>query len=947
MPVKADQLPRLAGLLDRLMALPAAERAAWVDGLQGDDAALAPALRDMLAHPELLDEDAGASRAAWSQPLRDAAAALAGSLHPPWQAGATLGPWQLLSPLGEGGMGVVWLAERRDGTLKRQVALKLPRPGLQRWRVGERFERERDILAQLNHPHIARLFDAGISADGQAWLAMELVQGQPITQHAQSAGLDVAARLALFGQVLSAVQHAHQRLVVHRDLKPSNILVDAAGHVRLLDFGIALLQDETRPQAALTELGQPLLTPQYAAPEQLAQLDVSTACDLYSLGVVLCELLSGHTPYKPTRPGRAALEEAVLNGELQRPSSLAPAADRRALRGDLDNIVFKAMARDPAQRYASADAFAQDIQRHLNGLPVQAMPPSWRYRGGKFIARNRVVVTAGGVVALALLVGAGAALWQARAAREQTAVAQREARRAQAVQGFLIGLFNEADPARAQGRELTARDLMARAEHELQGQLAGEPDSIAAVRAAMVDIYLKLGDEKNALPLAQAQLEQARQRHGAGSADAGAAGLVLGRTLNRYGRHEAALATLTETLAALAPLTVSPGPATDTWLAAGVERASSLISLRRMAESREALRPLLPRLARRWGERSWELIQAKSELALGLVLDGQVAEAAPLYAEIEPLLDPLPAGHEIDATTLRADMGYAWQLSGRWDDSRRALERALADFDRLEGRRNSNSIRVQRSLAVLLQDGGNAPLAARVTDDNARRSADLYGADDGEAALDQSFRVIPLCLTGRVAEGLAAARESVRIVEGKQDYSAADRRGLERRLGLALLFDGRFAEGLSLLQRLALADERDGFNDGRKAATLVYLAAALRLQAQPQASAERAAEAAAIWRKRETLTSQTLAARALLAQALALAQARQPDAAQAKLDEGLALLKPRLPAGHVLLRSADLVRAAVLQAQGQAAAAQALERSTQASLREAGFVLPATLPWLP
>jgi serine/threonine-protein kinase len=861
MPLRPDQLPGLAGLLDRLMAVPAAQRAAWVDGLQGDDAALAPALRDLLTHPDLLDEHAGTVHSQWSQPLRDAAA-LASGLLTDWQHGAMLGPWQLLSPLGEGGMGVVWLAERHDGTLKRQVALKLPRPGLQRWRLGERFARERDILAQLNHPHIARLFDAGITADGQAWLAMEVVQGQTITQHAEGASLSVAARLGLFGQVLSAVQHAHQRLVVHRDLKPSNILVDATGNVRLLDFGIALLQDEAQPQAALTELGQPLLTPQYAAPEQLAQQGVSTASDLYSLGVVLCELLSGHTPYKPTRAGRAALEEAVLGGELRRPSSLAPPARRRALRGDLDNIVLKALARDPARRYASADAFAQDIQRHLAGLPVLAVPPSWRYRGGKFVARNRAMVAAGGVVALALLAGAGTALWQARAAREQAAVAEREARRAQAVQGFLIGLFNEADPARAQGRELTARDLMARAERELRAQLGSEPDSMAAVRAAMVDIYLKLGDEKSALPLAQAQLEQARQHQGAGSAEAGAAGLALGRTLNRYGRHDAALATLTETQAALAPLAASPGPAADTWLAAGVEIASSLTSLRRMAESRDVLRPLLPRLARRWGERSWELIQAKSELAISLVLDGQVGEAAPLYAEIEPLLDPLPAGHELDATTLRADMGYAWQLSGRWDDGRRALERALADFDRLEGPRNSNSIRVQRSLAVLLQDSGNAAQAARVTDDNARRSAALYGAEDGEAALDQSFRVVPLCLTGRIAEGLAAARESVRIAEGKQGLPAADRRGLERRLGLALLFDGRLAEGLSLLQRLAEADERDGFDDGRKAATLIYLSSALRLQGQAQAGAERAAQAAAIWRRRETLTSQTLAARA-------------------------------------------------------------------------------------
>ncbi|CAN5256994.1 hypothetical protein BH11PSE10_BH11PSE10_03180 [soil metagenome] len=254
---------------------------------------------------------------------------------------------------------------------------------------------------------------------------------------------------------------------------------------------------------------------------------------------------------------------------------------------------------------------------------------------------------------------------------------------------------------------------------------------------------------------------------------------------------------------------------------------------------------------------------------------------------------------------------------------------------------------MQRSLAVLLQDSGDAPAAARITADNTRRPAELYGAEDGEAALDQSFRVIPLCLTGRIAEGLAAARDSVRMASGLHGLPEPDRRGLERRLGLALLFDGRFAESLSLLQRLAEADERDGFNDGREAATLVYLPAALSLRGQPQAAAERAAEAATIWRRHATLTSQTLAGRALLAQSLALAQAGQAGDAQARLDQGLALLKPRLPAGHVLLRSAELVRAAVLRAQGQAAAALALERDTQTGPWEAGYALPASLPWLP
>jgi len=460
----------LRQLLDQLLAQPAADRAAWIDALAEPHRPFAERLRALLAHAE----DTGFGEVLQTLPKVETADFAAGSpgsgAATAPHAGQQVGPYRLLQPLGEGGMASVWLAERDDLLQGRQVALKLPRAAWRHTAWSQRLAREREILATLAHPHIARLYDAGIAADGQPYLALEYVKGQRIDEHCRERALGVRARLALFLQVAQAVAYAHAKLVVHRDLKPTNILVTAEGQVRLLDFGIAKLLDEGQAQATeLTlETGR-ALTPDYAAPEQIRGEPIGTAADIYSLGVLLYELLAGQRPYRLKRGSRAALEEAILEAEPQAPSeAVADRRLRRELRGDLDTIVLKALKKAPAERYATALAFADDVQRHLSGQPVLARPDSRWYVFRKFVARNLVAASASAAVLAATIGGAGVAVWQARQA-------ERERTHAEQVKDFIAGVFEKADPYVGQGKTLSAVELLVQAKNRFDA-LRGRPE---------------------------------------------------------------------------------------------------------------------------------------------------------------------------------------------------------------------------------------------------------------------------------------------------------------------------------------------------------------------------------------------------------------------------------------------------------------------------------------
>jgi serine/threonine protein kinase/Tfp pilus assembly protein PilF len=417
MALTADQIAVLSRLLDQALPLDRDGRQQWLTSLPAEHAAFLPALRQAL----LVDDDPAVTSAlfaAFTPRAGDGAKAVT-ILTSGLQPGQLIGPYQLLRELGTGGMAVVWLAQRADGAFRREVALKLPLLSRLRRDLAERFAREREILAQLEHPNIARLYDAGVAADGLPYLALEYVEGQPLTVWCDKHQYSVRERLKLFLQVLDAVQYAHACHVIHRDLKPSNILVTAAGQVRLLDFGVAkmLAEGEEADRTDLTRVYGRVLTPDYASPEQLRNEAIGASSDIYALGVLLYELLVGTRPYRIKDPSQQlSLEVAINAAQIRKPSTQvqATAAAVRAttqhklvrrLRGDLDAIVLKALAKEPEDRYPTATAFADDLQRFLRGDPIEARAPRLTYRLGKFILRHRLAAGAA-----AVLLGAAVAL---------------------------------------------------------------------------------------------------------------------------------------------------------------------------------------------------------------------------------------------------------------------------------------------------------------------------------------------------------------------------------------------------------------------------------------------------------------------------------------------------------------------------------------------------------
>ena len=481
-----ERLRRLNALLEKALDLTQETRAAWLASLPAPDQALAPQLGRLLARAAASTDDFM---------RRPARLALHDSDEPADAPGDRIGPYRLVHELGRGGMACVWLAERCDGALVREVALKLPLGGLASG-LPRRMARERDILASLEHPLIARLYDAGVTPEGRPWLAMERVHGTPIDVYCQSGRLSVRARLALFLQVADAVAYAHGRLVVHRDLKPANILVTPQGEVRLLDFGVAsLLGDAAGPPGMHTQTLSRAATPGYASPEQLGGRTVTVATDVYSLGVVLYELLTGVRPYRLGRDSTVALEEAILAADVP-PASTRVAHDprlARQLRGDLDTILAMALRKQPAQRYASVESLAADVRRHLNGEPVHAQAPRWHYHLAKFARRNQFALAACAGVGVAVLTGLGTALWQAGEAARERELAYARLAQTEAVSEFMHAVLAESIQY---DERITLKELVARS--EAIAQSAGQPTERAVAANAVANWHLAFGDHGRA-----------------------------------------------------------------------------------------------------------------------------------------------------------------------------------------------------------------------------------------------------------------------------------------------------------------------------------------------------------------------------------------------------------------------------------------------------------------
>ncbi|HEX6133191.1 MAG TPA: serine/threonine-protein kinase [Longimicrobiales bacterium] len=549
-PVSPERWLRIQRVLDAALDAEPGDREALLDEACAGDAPLRAEVARLLdccdQVPQFFEEPA----AEFASPL------LAGAAAADVPVGEEIGAYRIVGEAGRGGMGTVYRAERADDQYRKCVALKVVSRSVYGTHAVRRFIEERQILASLEHPDIARLLDGGVTADGLPWFVMEYVEGTPIDRYCDERRLNVSDRLRLFCRVCDAVQYAHRNLVIHRDLKPSNILVTADGNVKLLDFGIArLLRSETDAAHTVTMLHP--LTPEYASPEQVRGDATTTATDVYSLGVLLFRLLTGRSPYRtPDDTGAFAVARAVLETDPDRPSTApvraatgreeadpvaiaalrgtTPAGLRRRLAGDLDAVTLKALEKDPAHRYVSVDHLAADVRRSLECRPVLARPVTWRYRSARFVRRNRVPVAAAALVATALLGGAGIAAWQARYATAQARIAaierdraRIEAANAAQISTFLTELFDATSYDR-RGDTITARQLLDHGAARVRTELAAQPQVQARMMTVIAASYRSMGLPQQARELLEPALAQQVELYEGGHAD-------LVRTLNELG----------------------------------------------------------------------------------------------------------------------------------------------------------------------------------------------------------------------------------------------------------------------------------------------------------------------------------------------------------------------------------------------------------------------------
>jgi serine/threonine protein kinase len=589
---------------------------------------------------------------------------------PPREAGNHVGPYRLIREIGRGGMGVVWLAARADGQHERQVALKMPLVENLNWLLAARFARERNILASLEHPGIARLYDAGVDSETQPYIALEYVVGVPINEYVRDQHLKPEATVALFTKVINAVSHAHAQLVIHRDIKPTNILVDAKGEPHLLDFGIAKLLDDEDSMSAdatqLTRMSGRALTLDYAAPEQVNGQTLGTASDVYALGIVLYELLTGNKPYAPKGPTRRDLELAICEQEPAKPSdrliltgTSEAGKTARRIRGDLDTVVLKALKKDPRQRYATAQAFADDLKRYLAFEPIAAKPDSEWYRIGKFVRRNRWAMAAVGAVVVALSVGVTSTLWQAeRAERERREAnvardfAMKELTHAEAMSEFMSYLLTGAEEGD------TAAQLLDRAQKQVETQYLGNPDVGVRIQLNIADMLVERGNYDRAssvLALAQKQRDQLTDRSIQARVDC----QVANSDARTVGGPEP-LAQMDRAIASLRGTTNGAEAATYCLLERAVLRRNRGDAVGSIADAQEALKVLDSRPSLRP-----TAILMRSLIADNKQLLGQSQEAIKLYELALTDLATMGRADTQAARITRTDMASAYSKAGQ------------------------------------------------------------------------------------------------------------------------------------------------------------------------------------------------------------------------------------------------------------------------------------------
>ena len=787
-----DRLERALAVFERLLDLEEAERYAELTRECGDDADLRALIERLLEADGTPDHEVlDGIGLPWHGLVE------AGERDESEAALTQVGPYRLIREAGRGGMATVYLAERDVGGAPQRVALKLVRRGIDTDEVISRFAHETRVLASLEHPNIARFYDAGVSADGRPFLVMEYVEGRPITRYCDTERLSVAERLGLFATVCDAVQFAHQRLVVHRDIKPSNVLVTDEGEARLVDFGIAkLLEDESDTDAPRTRTGLRVLTPEYAAPEQLMGESISTATDVYTLGLVLYELLTGSRAtarggqiFPPTAQTSNVQETVAPSTAVRRAekgseaTTLASArrttVDRlsRRLRGDLDRITLKALEPDPARRYASARELGEDIERHLRGLPIRARPDTLVYRLRTFSRRHRVGVTAA-AAALVSLISFGA-FHTSRITRERD-LARSEADKARATTQFLQRLLGDAYPSVALGDTFSMGELLARAAARVDS-LSGEPEVQAELLRTLGDVYREQGRFDEALPLLERAVAIHDDMGGAESRAAGQALDALGHLYYERREYDAAFRTHRRSLETFEDLYASD----DSMVLFALNNVATAASaLGDHDEALEQYRVILARHGRLFSDTSQLVHVTRNNVAQLYHSRGDFEAAIREFREALRLRTiALPSDHPSIALTMN-NLGTSLERLGELAEAEALHRQALEMFKRVYGPEHHRVGLSAYNLARVLRAQGqyeDAESLFRMTLSIDRRT---YGEDHPEIGFDLRGLGFLLVEAGDCERAIPVLSESDAIF-ARNEYPLTHRHRMSARAQLA------------------------------------------------------------------------------------------------------------------------------------------------------------------
>ena len=804
-----DSWRRIETLLHEALSRPAQERGAFLDEACGDDAALRSELESLIE----ADEAAGSFLAL---PI----------LEESTVADQRIGPYRLVRKLGEGGMSVVYMAQRDDEEYERLVALKLIRVGMDSEDQLRRFRVERQVLAQLVHPNIARLYDGGTTGEGLPYFAMELVEGEPIDVYCDRLRLGVRSRLELFIQVCSAVRAAHQNLVVHRDIKPSNILVTAEGVPKLLDFGIAKLLDPRWDSAGheATVKWLRVMTPSYASPEQVRGEAITTASDVYSLGVLLYGLLTGDLPHRfedrtPSQVERQLAEEEPTRASVAVADKAVAAARRgvstgelvRQLVGDLDNVVAKALHKDPAQRYGSAEQLAEDLRRHLAGLTVTAHPDSFGYRARKFLRRHRapVAVTAA-FVAVVVCAAVLLALQSTRIARERD-LAQQERDKARQIAAFTQDVFTFSDPFAVPGsgpppgETLLARDVLEHAAERIARELEDQPEIQAALRNTIGSVYASLALYDEARKHLNAALAARRELHGREHPSVAESLHQLAMVIHDQGEYQAAEPLLREALR-IRRTTL------------GEEHQDCAMSLRGLAvarhsqgdyESSETLyRQALELQRRLLAPDHDELVTTLNGLAILLHDRGDLDDAEALYRETLDLRrKSLGEEHPLVAESYN-NLGILIGQQGRFDQSEPLLRRALSLYRKALGEKHPEVARILANLGSLLSEQGRYADAEAAYSKALDLHREILGEQHPMVAMDVSNLAVLMREKGELERAEALYREALSLLLASLGEEHAHTAFVRSFLAEVLLAQGDYAEAEVLFEKVLSVQRR-------------------------------------------------------------------------------------------------------------------------------------------